>query len=296
MSADVPALAVSTIVPTYRDWEGLQHSLSALSTQHYPKERFEVLVVNNAPDDTPPPSLLLPDKARLLMEDKPGSYAARNRGTVEAQGEVLAFLDANCMPDPAWLEAALTCMETQGADLVAGHITLTYQSPMLTPAECYEKAFAFRQVQNVEQGVAVTANLVVRREVLDAVGGFNEQMMSGGDFEWTRRATASGFKLVYCPNAVVRHPARNTLASLAQKARRVSAGSMALHGETDVFQGGGRVLGNLGRDLHELLKRRDMSWRERGWALGVLFYLKGVKLRQRLAMRINSRQARELPR
>src|SRR5690554_507045 len=288
--------SVSVIIPTYRDWVGLQHCLLALAQQHYPPECFEVLAVNNAPDEGPPTSLVWPEHVRLLSEFTPGSYAARNCGIAEARGEVLAFLDADCSPDPAWLESALTCMETHGADLVAGHIQLTYQSSKLTPSECYEKAFAFRQAQNVERGVAVTANLIVRREVFDAVGVFNEQMMSGGDFEFTRRATSAGFKLVYCPEAVVRHPARHTLASLAQKARRVSAGSMALHGETGALQGSGRVLGNLGNDLRELLQRSDMSWRERGLALGVLVYLKGVKLRQRLAMRFRPRGARELPR
>ncbi|WP_444989118.1 glycosyltransferase [Halomonas mongoliensis] len=289
-------IRVSVIVPTYRDWAGLEHCLSALVRRCYPRKHYEVLVVNNAPQEAAPTGFTLPGNARLVGEPKPGSYAARNRGIAEASGEVLAFLDADCLPAPDWLEAALDCLESQNADLVAGHITLTYQSEKLTPAECYEKAFAFRQAQNVEQGVAVTANLIVRREVFDAVGKFNEKMMSGGDFEFTRRATAAGFKLVYCPDAVVRHPARNTLASLAQKARRVSAGSMALHGETGALQGSGRVLGNLGNDLRELLQRSDMSWRERSLTLGVLIYLKGVKLRQRLAMRFNSRKARELPR
>ncbi|WP_299235874.1 glycosyltransferase [uncultured Halomonas sp.] len=287
---------VTVLLPTYHDWAGVKACLGGLDRQQLPAECLELLVVNNAPDDAPPSDWCLPGNARLLMEANPGSYAARNCGIAHARGDVLAFLDADCLPEPGWLEAALACMETHGADLVAGDIQLTYQSSKLTPAECYEKAFAFRQAQNVERGVAVTANLVVRREAFDAVGVFNERMMSGGDFEWTRRAAAAGFKLVYCPNAVVRHPARNTLSSLAQKARRVSAGSMALHGEKGAFQGGGRVLGNLGHDLRELLGRRDMTWRERGWALGVLIYLKGVKLRQRLAMRFGYRQAGELPR
>lgn len=288
---------VSVIVPTYRDWRAIHHCLTALAKQRYPKERFKVLIVNNAPEDALPLNLQLPCNARILMEAKPGSYAARNRGIAEAEGETLTFLDADCIPDPAWVESALACMETQGADLVAGHIELTFQSSKLTPAECYEKAFAFRQVQNVEQGVAVTANLIVRRKVFDAIGGFNEQTMSGGDFEWTRRATASGFKLVYCPYAVVRHPARHTLASLAHKARRVSVGSIALHAETGALQESCRVLGNLAKDLrHLMLKRRDMSWRERGWALLVLAYLKGVKVVQRFRLMVPGAERRGLPR
>lgn len=286
---------LSVIIPTYRDWGGLRSCLAGLSRQIFPVERFEVIVVDNA-GEGPPADLELLGNAHVIEELRPGSYAARNRGIAAARGEVLAFLDADCLPEPGWLVEALGCLETQDADLVAGHITLTYQGEQLTPAECYEKAFAFRQAQNMQQGLAVTANLVVRREVFDAVGVFNERMMSGGDFEWTRRATAAGFKLVYCPNAVVRHPARNTLSSLAQKARRVSAGSMELHGEKGAFQGSGRVLGNLGQDLHEVLQRSDISWRERGWALGMLIYLKGVKLRQRLAMRFGPHRAKEPPR
>lgn len=296
MTADAPTPAFSLIVPTYHDWHALRSCLDALAEQSFQAQGFEILVVENA-GECQPHDLTLPDNVRLFHEPTPGSYAARNRGIAEARGEVLVFLDADCIPPPCWLQVGIECLQANpDAGLVAGSIELNYSENRLTPAECYEKAFAFRQAQNVERGVAVTANLVVKREVIDAVGFFDEQMMSGGDFEWTRRATAAGFKLVYCPNAVVRHPARNTLSSLAQKAKRVSAGSMALHGEKGAFQGSGRVLGNLGHDLLELLGRRDMTWRERGWALGVLVYLKGVKLRQRLAMRFSSRQGRELPR
>lgn len=288
---------VSVIVPTYRDWAGLENCLTGLSAQHCPQDRYEVLVVNNAREEVAPAGMDWPGNARLLQEPRPGSYAARNRGIAEARGAVIAFLDADCLPDIGWLQAGVECLQANPvAALVAGNIELTYGAQRLTPAECFEKAFAFRQAQNVEQGVAVTANLIVRRDVFDAVGWFDENMMSGGDFEWTRRATAAGFKLVYCPDAVVRHPARSTLASLAHKARRVSAGSMALHGEKGTLQGSGRVLGNLAQDLGELLSRHDMSWRERSRALGVLIYLKSVKLSQRLTMRLGSRQARELPR
>ncbi|MGJ7461872.1 glycosyltransferase [Halomonas sp. MA07-2] len=287
---------VSVIVPTYRDWGSLEKCLRGLARQDYPSDCVEVLVVNNAPQESAPLGIILQNYVRLIGETAPGSYAARNCGIAEAEGEVLAFLDADCVAEPVWLKTALACMGTHGADLVAGHITLFYQDNKLTPAECYEKAFAFRQAKNVEQGVAVTANLIVRREVFEAVGNFDEGMMSGGDFEWTRRATAAGYRLTYCPAAVVRHPARSTLASLAQKARRVSAGSMVLHDESGALQGSGRVMGNFGNDLRELLKRSDMSWRERSWAFGVLVYLKGIKLHQRLAMRFGTRKARELPR
>lgn len=287
---------VSVIIPTYHDWSSLSHCLQAVAKQSYPCQRFEILVVNNAPEDAPPSDLYLPSNARLLTESKPGSYAARNAAIRQATGEVLVFLDADCAPVPGWLEAALACMETRGADLVAGHIALTYRGVRLTPAECFEKAFAFRQTQNVAQGVAVTANLLVRRELFNAVGLFDDSLLSGGDFEWTRRATSAGFTLVYCRYTAVHHPARHSIASLASKSRRVSAGSMALHRERRLGQGAHRVLGNLLGDLRELFRRSDMTWRERWWALYVLVYLKFVKLHQRLTMASRSHETKKLPR
>lgn len=249
-------------------------------------------MVNNAPEEAPPSDFHLPSNARLLSEAKSGSYAARNCGITQAQGEVLAFLDADCLPEPGWLEAALACLESQQADLVAGHVALTYKSARLTPAECFEKTFAFRQCQNAANGVSVTANLLVRRRVFDEIGPFDDSLMSGGDFEWTHRATHRGFLLVYCADCVVDHPARFSIKALASKARRVSTGSRELYGERGLFSGLQRVLGNVFADMTTLCSRDDMSWRERYWAFLVLGYLKAVKGCHRLQLAMRPKQSK----
>ncbi len=235
--------------------------------------------------------------AKYFQELSPGSYAARNRGIAEAQGEVLVFLDADCVPAPGWLQAGIDCLQSHpDVDLVAGNIELTFATPQLSPAECFEKAFAFRQQQNVANGVAVTANLFVRRRVFEEVGPFNAELMSGGDFEWTRRATSRGHRLLYCAEAVVRHPARASLSALAGKARRVTSGSQALYRERGRLGNVRRVLGNLLGDVAMLLTRQDMTWRERAWALLVLVYLKGVKVAQRCRLMVPGAERRGLPR
>lgn len=296
MRANVSALAVSIIVPTYRDWHALRSCLDALAEQTLPAQEYEILVVENA-GESQPHDLMLPGNVRLLHEPAPGSYAARNCGIAEACGEVLAFIDADCIAAPGWLQAGRECLQANpDAGLVAGNIELSYAAPRLTPAECFEKAFAFRQRQNVANGVSVTANLFVRREVFDEVGAFDSGLMSGGDFEWTRRATSRGHRLLFCEAAVVRHPARASVNALACKARRVTSGSEALYQERGVFGGLRRVVGNLVGDVASLVSRRDMTWRERAWALLVLGYLKVVKAVQRFRL-VTSRHGRaELPR
>lgn len=287
---------VTVIIPTYHDWQGLEVCLTGLSWQTYPAERFEIIVVDNAGEGRPA-DLVLPANARVIEEHKPGSYAARNRGIAAARGGVLAFLDADCLPEPTWLEAGLEYLGSrEGVSLVAGQVELTFSGCRLRPAECFEKAYAFRQRQNAANGVSVTANLLARRRVFDDVGLFDDSLMSGGDFEWTGRATAQGARLVYGEHCRVTHPARDSLKALASKARRVSTGSMTLYQERGPLQGVRRVLRNIGGDLLALCNRRDMTCRERGWAVVVLGYLKAVKVRQRLRLLASGQHCQELPR
>ena len=88
----------------------------------------------------------------------------------------------------------------------------------------FDRCFAFRQAENVQQGHSVTANLFVRRAVVEAIGPFNAELQSGGDFEFCQRAKRAGFALVHAETAVVAHPARESLAALFRKNRRVAGG------------------------------------------------------------------------
>ncbi len=256
---------VSVIVPTWRDWVRLGTCLRALGEQTLPATRFEVLVVNNDPDDPVPAALAPAPNVRILVEATPGSYAARNHALRAARGRILAFTDADCVPDPQWLERAIAWIDA-GDVRIAGHIELFFQGPRLTPAEAYEKAFAFRQDLHALEGRAATANLVVRAEVFERVGPFDTTHFSGGDYAWNQRATELGVPLVYREDVRVRHPARASMEALLRKARRVVGGSSKVRGPRT----GGRYLGFATRALRNALgevvalsRRADLSPRER---------------------------------
>ena len=93
-------------------------------------------------------------------------------------------------------------------------------------SELFELAFPpFSQEEFIrERGFAATANLVTRRRVLDEVGFFDSGMMTGGDVEWGRRLVGRGGRLVYAPDAVVMHPARQSVSSLVRRHRRLIGG------------------------------------------------------------------------
>jgi glycosyltransferase involved in cell wall biosynthesis len=221
---------LSVVVPV-KDPSGLEDCLRALAAQDLPSGSFEVVVVDNGA-----PAGVVADLARrygctAVDEPVPGSYRARNRGVAAARGEVLAFTDADCRPDGAWLARGLEALE-RGAGVVAGRVQVVAGDPARPhPVEAYEVMHAFPQPTYVARGGgSVTANMITTRAVFEAVGMFREDLRSGGDLEWSRRAHAAGHRTVYEPAAVVVHPARRTYAEVYRKLVRVHAGAAAVGG------------------------------------------------------------------
>lgn len=218
-------LSVSVIIPVYHDWDRLSLCLQALKRQTYPKGLIEIIVINNACDDRVPEWLSVPDNCRIIVENERGSYAARNAGIKLSVGDILAFTDSDCIPDTTWIENAIKYFEAEpGIDRIGGNVELFYKTDKPNLAEAYETIYAFRQDLYVEDGGAVTANMISRRKVFEEVGLFNSNMYSGGDNEWGHRATSKGFSIVYAPEVIVKHPARSKVRDLVRKARRISSG------------------------------------------------------------------------
>lgn len=219
---------VSVIVPTYFDWARLQLCVVALQNQSFPQGDFEVIIVNNAPDDRPPTNFFLPENFKLISEDKAGSYAARNAALKVSQGEIVAFTDSDCIPDTFWLELAVARLDG-GAERVAGKIELFFKSDKLTLVEIYEKFYAFDQKKYAQAGGSATANMVTWTKHFDTVGFFNDSLMSGGDNEWGHRARDKNIPVVYAPEVVVNHPARADIKAMLKKRKRVLGGSVTVN-------------------------------------------------------------------
>lgn len=216
-------MTFSVIIPTYKDWERLEKCIGRLL--HAPKNNFdfEIIVVNNEENHSPPVSIKKPARVRIIHEPEPGSYAARNSGARLASGRYLAFTDADCLPDDNWLQHAVTHFRETECDLLGGRIDIFMEEGGNAWAYIYEKNTAFSQKKNVAKGHAVTANLIVKREVFEQLGGFDSTLKSGGDWDFSRRAVKSGFQLHYADDVIVKHPARVSVRAILIKQKRFAA-------------------------------------------------------------------------
>jgi glycosyltransferase involved in cell wall biosynthesis len=220
---------VSVIIPVFNDGERLQLCLAALAQQTYGRSHFEIIVIDNGSDDFGAIQVTVSpyNNTVLILEPTPGSYMARNRGLAIAQGEVIAFTDADCIPAPDWLAAGVELLTAiPNCGLVAGQIQLFFQNPdRPTMVELYESVRALPQQEFVEQHhYGATANVFTWHQVIDRVGGFDAQLKSSGDVEWGQRVHAHGYRQVYGEAVIVQHPTRSSLKELYARTRRLAGG------------------------------------------------------------------------
>lgn len=210
----------------YKDWKRLSLCLDSLANQSYPKNVYEVLVVNNDPNDKIPENYFLPENCSIITEPKAGSYAARNAALKLARGQIIGFTDSDCIPDKNWIRNAVDYFENnKTCSRIAGKVSIVFKSFKPTRAELYDQIYAFNQRRYVSKwGTSVTANLFTYKYVFEKIGLFNETIMSGGDFIWGVLANKMGYQIDYVESIMVKHPARYSLAELINKEKRIGGG------------------------------------------------------------------------
>jgi glycosyltransferase involved in cell wall biosynthesis len=131
---------------------------------------------------------------------EPWPAAARNVGWRAARGEIIAFTDDDCLPDPGWLRAGLAAFTDE---VVAAWGAVHMPVPLL-PTD-YEKNAA-----QLAHAPFVTANCFVRRDALVALGGFDERFTSAWreDSDLFFSLLESHARIIHTPEAIVVHPIR----------------------------------------------------------------------------------------
>ena len=194
----------SVVVPVRDRRDLLADLLDALDRQTF--REFEVIVVDDGSTDG---SAELADArgVAVIRGDGIGAVAARQLGVKAATGEVLAFTDSDCVPEPGWLEAGMRAID-DGADVVQGHTRSARRRGLLE-----------RSLWVEDDGLYETCNVFYRRTAFDAVGGFDSDAADRLGFRPDERAKGLGFGedtllgwkvrrqgvATYAPDAVVVH-------------------------------------------------------------------------------------------
>ena len=154
----------------------------------------------------------LPNVSVLHEKDALGSpYSSRNRGIEFKQASAYVFLDATCVPGQGWVNRLYEYTQ-KDFDLIAANVVIgdkkDHQSDIGMLYDAITNVDNEKAVK--EQAAAKTACLLVHYRVIDSIGVFEENVRSGGDIAWTRKATRAGFSLNFAQDWSVLKSARNS--------------------------------------------------------------------------------------
>jgi glycosyltransferase involved in cell wall biosynthesis len=130
------------------------------------------------------------------VSDKRTTPEQRNRGLELAKGNVIVFIDANCIPESKWLEAIAASLN-RGEDIICGPVHDLSQNNLVHYAPEHEEG------KYVD--ICTTINVAVRREVFDRIGDFDISFSFGQDVDLFWRASDAGYKIYYDPQVIIGH-------------------------------------------------------------------------------------------
>lgn len=219
--------SVSVIIATYTRAALLDECLRHLRAQPF-RAGDEVIVVDNGSVDHTAAVAKgyqagFPAPLHVLHEDRPGKSHALSRALAVARTDVLAFLDDDITVGQGWLDVIRGTMTNPSVALMGGRVMARWEDRVPTwmrhaPAE-YPRLGAPLGLLDyaldvVELGprTVLGANMAVRRDVFDVVGGFATHLgklrgtlLSGEDHELCLRVQRAGFRAIYAPEALVHH-------------------------------------------------------------------------------------------
>jgi len=200
----VIAVKVSVVLPSINN----ENTIGRVLTEVLRQGPDEVIVVDSSTDRTP--EIVGEFKnVRLIHEDRPGPAVARNAGWRAAKGDVIVFLDADCIPGKGWLDEMLVHLDKY--DIVQG-VYSREGGNLAAHWTNFILQHKWSRLKPIGNGLReltwlMTLSTAMRRSVLEKLGGFDISFTgcSGEDANFGHRAVAAGYKMVLNENADVRH-------------------------------------------------------------------------------------------
>lgn len=197
---------ISIVIPAFNAQKTIGACLEALAHQTVPKEVYEIIVVDDGSTDRTA-AIVRQYAVKLLRQSNQGPAAARNYGVQEAKGDLIFFIDADCVATANWIEEMSRPFQhaevvgikgvyrTRQRELAARFVQIEYEHK-------YERMGKRLYIDFID-----TYSAGFRRDVFLRYDGFDTSFPTASveDQEFSFRLAKDGHKMVFQPRAVVYH-------------------------------------------------------------------------------------------
>lgn len=226
---------ISIIVPTRLRPRQLAACFASLLGLDYPRDRFEVIVVDDGGDM--PPDSISPFRAHLdvtlVKQARAGPATARNTGARRAKGNIIAFTDDDCAPDPRWLRALAQRFDDAPGKAIGGRTVNALPENLYSTASqiLVDYLYAYYNAMPERAVFFTSNNLAVPRDQFLAAGGFDESfgLPAAEDRELCDRWRGLGHGMIYAPEVLVYHGHELTLRKFCRQHFNYGRGAVHFH-------------------------------------------------------------------
>jgi mycofactocin system glycosyltransferase len=215
--SDLPEYpSVTVVIPVRNRPEDIQACLRSLLQLDYPVEKLEIIVVDDASVDNTP-EVLSPFPVHLIrLEENRQAPFCRNRAAQEASGDILAFIDSDCLASPHWLKELVPAFNDNSVGAVGGKVDSCFDERGLDRYEKVNSSLDMgngfkRSSKETPFFYVPSCNLLVLKRLFLELGGFREKLLVGEDVDLCWRIQDEGHHVAYMPMGKVYHKHRNRL-------------------------------------------------------------------------------------
>ena len=232
----MPQPDVSVVVTTFQRQKSLAALLGALARQCYPRDRFEVIVVNDggAPLGEAVQAFETELQLRTIEQSNRGPASGRNTGAAQARGALLAFTDDDCEPAPGWLSTLKRESEAAPDCLLGGRTVGGFPAEPCSVANqmILDAVYGFYNARPGDARFFATNNMAVPVALFRSLGGFDARFrLASEDRDFCDRWRMSGLRLIHAAEAVVVHRQRLTHREFLSLHFRYGRGAARFHRE-----------------------------------------------------------------
>ena len=210
---------VSVVIVTHNDLDNLVGCLQSLADQEYPAAATEIVVVDDGSTDGTADALQREHTSvRVISKPNEGADVSRNRGIEESTGEIIAFIDSDCVANPDWLTRMVGRLVEEPGTVIGGRVLHrgSFWQRLTGIADFGE----YQGLQIREVRAIPTCNMGLGRAVLGGARFDPRLARAGGDTLFAETLRRKGAKLVYDPAVVVVHRPSVGMNDLLARAKR----------------------------------------------------------------------------
>ena len=201
IQSEIKPLSVSIIVPAFNEENYINHCLESIVKLHLMSLDKEIIVVDNGSCDKTV-EICKSYGAKVLLKKEGTIASLRNYGAKTSRGDLLAFLDADCVAPENWLEKALTYLNGDGRVILGFRLSISENCNWV--AKCWDLLFAKRYF-TAEADWIPSGNMIMTREAFMSINGFDEKLESNEDYDFCARMRRQGYKIISSSDISITH-------------------------------------------------------------------------------------------